>query len=86
MSRFTIRIAPIAKKQIDGLPNKAKSRVFEVLSSVLSEDPFSGKALKAELKGLYSYRVGDYRIIYSIIRHELIVQVLKVMHRREAYR
>ena len=86
MSRFTIRIAPIAKKQIDSLPDNVKSRVFEVLSSVLSEDPFLGKALKAELKGLYSYRVGDYRIIYSIIKRELIVQVLKVMHRREVYR
>ena len=86
MSRFVIRIAPIAKKQIDGLLSDVKTRVFEVLSSVLSESPFLGKALKAELKGLYSYRVGDYRIIYNIVRHQLIVQVLKVMHRREVYR
>ena len=86
MTAYAIIIAPIAKKQIDGLPPGIKSRIGVVLSTVIARNPFIGKALKADLKGLYSYRLGDYRIIYSIVRHKLIVQIVKVMHRREVYR
>ena len=86
MKRYKITIAPIAKKQIDSLPENIKSRIGNVLITTLAIDPFKGKALKAQLKGLYSYRVGDCRIIYSVVRHELTIQVIKVMHRREVYR
>lgn len=85
MKRYTIVIAPTAKRQIDNLQPNIKSRLADVLS-VIADNPFIGKALKAELKGLYSYRLGDYRIIYNIVRHKLVIQVIKVMHRREVYR
>ena len=52
----------------------------------LERDPFQGKSLKGELKGRYSYRVGDYRILYMIRRHELIVYVIDMGHRRDVYR
>lgn len=86
MSVYKIVIAPRAKKQIDSLPQDIKSRIGDVLINVIAKNPFIGKALKAELKGLYSYRLGDYRIIYSILKRELIIQLIKVMHRREVYR
>lgn len=86
MKRYNIVVVPRAKKQIDALPKNIKEKMSDVLLSVLAEDPFAGKALRAELKGLYSYRVGDYRIIYSVIREKLIIQIVKVMHRREVYR
>lgn len=44
-----------------------------------------GKALKAELSGLWRYRVGDYRIICQIRDHEILVLVVAVGHRREIY-
>ena len=86
MAIFTVVITPRAKKQIDSLPANIKSRIGKVLIDVIAKDPFIGKPLKAELKGLYSYRAGDYRIIYSILKHVLTIQVIKVMHRREVYR
>jgi mRNA-degrading endonuclease RelE of RelBE toxin-antitoxin system len=43
-----------------------------------------GKALRGTLKGLWSGRVGDHRIIYAIAGDE--VYVLLIGHRREAYR
>lgn len=85
MKQYTVIIAPRAKKEIDELPLKVKSRIANALD-VLSYNPYTGKALKADLKGLYSYRVGDYRIIYDISRNKLVIEVIKVMHRREVYR
>lgn len=83
--RYTVIIAPRAKKQIDKFLSRIKQKIATVLEE-LSANPFLGKALKADLKGLYSYRVGSYRVIYSLLRHKLIIQVIKVMHRKDVYR
>jgi mRNA interferase RelE/StbE len=86
MAQYTITIAPAAKKQIDKLPDHIKHKLGNTLYNIIAANPFIGKALKAELAGLYSYRIADYRVIYSILKQKLIIQVVKVMHRREAYR
>jgi mRNA interferase RelE/StbE len=51
-----------------------------------AEDPRRfGKALFGDLKGLWRYRVGDYRIVARIEDERFIVLVLAVGHRREVY-
>ena len=44
-----------------------------------------GKGLKADLGGLWRYRVGDYRILCQIRDRELLVLVVAVGHRRDVY-
>lgn len=61
------------------------SRLVNVLDS-LEKDPFTGKPLKGELKGLYSYRISSFRIIYKVYRQALLVIVVDIGHRREIYR
>lgn len=52
-----------------------------------TEDPRQrGKALTANLSGLWRYRVGDYRVICLIEDEQLVVLVVGVTHRSEAYR
>lgn len=58
----------ILKKIEDELPEKAES--FAVLAGKFS--------------GLRKFRVGEYRIIYSIIGDTALI--LRISHRREAYR
>lgn len=44
-----------------------------------------GKGLKADLAGLWRYRVGDYRILCQIKDQELLVLVVAVGHRKDVY-
>jgi mRNA interferase RelE/StbE len=44
-----------------------------------------GKGLKADLAGLWRYRVGDYRILCQIKDRVLLVLVVAVGHRRAVY-
>jgi mRNA interferase RelE/StbE len=44
-----------------------------------------GRPLTHDLKGLWRYRVGDYRIVAAIEDDRFIVLVLTVGHRREVY-
>jgi len=43
------------------------------------------KALKGDLAGYYRYRIGDYRVIYSIDDQVLVVAVVEIAHRQEVY-
>lgn len=61
------------------------ARVSRALDD-LEEDPFQGKPLRGRLKGRYSYRVGSYRILYVIHRHQLLAIVIDIGHRRDIYR
>ena len=54
--------------------------------NILSKDPFSGKKLEGELKGKYSIRAWPYRIVYQILKNELIVLVVDIGHRQGVYR
>ena len=52
----------------------------------LAETPHLGAALKGDLRGLKRLRVGDYRVVYEVRDEELVVLVVRVAHRRDAYR
>lgn len=52
-----------------------------------SSDPRRfGKAMTGDMKGLWRYRVADYRMVVKIEDDRFIVLVLTVRHRREVYR
>ncbi len=68
------------------ISNKSVFRRIDNALKALRFDPFIGKPLKDRLKGKYSLRVGVYRIIYSVVKHEVSIYVLDIGHRREVYR
>jgi mRNA interferase RelE/StbE len=49
-------------------------------------DPEAGNRLRGRLKGLWSFRVGAYRIIYEIRERGKLVRVAAIRHRGVAYR
>lgn len=77
-----------ALKELKKLGPQAAREILGFLDGRIAgtEDPRTfGKALKGDLKGLWRYRVSDYRLICSIQDQRLIVLVLKVGHRRDIY-
>ena len=57
-----------------------------IVSGPLLDNPHRvGKPLRFELKGYYAARRGQYRVIYRIDEHEVIVDVIKIWHRGDAY-
>lgn len=45
-----------------------------------------GKALDGNLRGLWRYRIWDYRIICEIQDEKLIVLALEIGHRKDIYK
>ena len=52
----------------------------------IAAEPRSGKPLKGAFAGQWSFRVGQYRILYLIEDRRLVVLVLDIGHRGDIYR
>ena len=83
--RYAIRIKASAARELQRIERPTRERLIAAIDR-LAENPFAGRALKGELRGLRRIRVGDYRLLYEVRDGDLLVLVLHVAHRREAYR
>lgn len=81
-----VQIARRTVKALDALPRKEQQRVRAAID-LLGETPRPPGcvALTGEASA-YRVRVGNYRIVYEVHDEVLLVQVVRVGHRREAYR
>ncbi len=84
MTKFKVLYTPSAAKDLEKLDGSAKKLIESGLERI-SNQPEMGKPLRKELKGLYSYRVATYRILYKIRQNELIVVVIAIGHRKNIY-
>lgn len=82
---FTLLVKHEAEKQLARLPRKDQARIWVGIRS-LRNDPFSGKKLDGELEGIYSLRIGTYRVLYEIYKDRVLVVVLTVGHRQGVYK
>lgn len=88
MSNYRVIFSPQAEKQFKKLDKYTQTIMRNWINKNLSgcADPRRhGKALSGNLKGLWRYRVLDYRIIATINDEEIFIYVLEVGHRRDIY-
>ncbi len=86
-ARYTVLLSPAAKRAIErDLPEAVAAAVVDFLYGPLAEDPHRvGKPLRLQLEGYWSARRGQYRVIYSIHDDEVLVRVVRISHRADAY-
>ena len=85
MAKYKIEIKRSAQKEIQSLPQQdAKRIVAKILT--LAENPRGPDSKKLSSEERYRVRVGQYRILYEICDDILVVTIVKVANRKEAYR
>ncbi len=85
---WTVEFQEQALDDLARLDKAAKRRIFRYFRERIegSEDPRCfGKALTGDKKGLWRYRIGDYRAVCDIKDQTLIVLVVHVGHRKDVY-
>lgn len=82
-----VELSPKARTSLEELARDASvyRRMVNALEK-LRREPTAGKLLKGPLRGLRSYRVGAYRILYEVLGGVLVVYVVDIRHRSMAYR
>ena len=86
---WTIELSRQAEKSLKATDAAARRRIARYIDERLlkSANPRElGKPLQGLLRELWSYRVGDYRLICDLQDTRLVVLVVEIGHRREIYR
>lgn len=80
-------VAAPARRALDRIPAKVAIAVLDFMLGPLVENPQRvGKPLRGNLAGLFSARVGAYRVVYEIDRPAGKVLVVMIDHRADIYR
>jgi mRNA interferase RelE/StbE len=86
MGSFLIEWRKSTKKDLRRI---AATEVNKIVAAVtdLAKDPRPDGCTKMQGSDLaYRIRIGDYRVIYEIFEKRLVIEVVRVSHRREVYR
>ena len=86
MGSYQIEWKNSAYKELQKLPRAMIPRIVAAVSDLATEPFPQGvkKLVGSELS--YRIRVGDYRIIYEVIEKRLVIEIVRVRHRKDAYR
>lgn len=86
MTMYQVVIARRAVRAIAALPRREQQRIRAAVD-LLADNPRPPGCRKLTGEDAsYKVRVGPYRIIYEVIDDRLVVQVVRVGHRRDIYR
>ena len=82
-----IEYTETSRKQLTKLDKTMQKRILDYMDEVgqLDNPRSRGKALVDNMRGLWRYRVGDYRVICEIQDSKIIISVLKIGHRTNIY-
>lgn len=84
-SGYELKITRLAQKELGSLEENTYRRIKQAIVS-LAETPRPVGCKKLANRDAWRVRMGDYRVIYEIHDRELVVIVIRVVHRKEAYR
>jgi mRNA interferase RelE/StbE len=85
MAEYKVYFKKSVWKDFKSIPDKDLLTILQCIEE-LGNDPRRAGSKKLTGQERYRYRVGKYRILYSIQDKELTIWVVKVRHRREVYR
>ena len=69
------------------LPESVAAACWEFIRGPLAENPRRvGKPLDPPMDGMWAARRGEYRVIYTIHESRVVVEILRIAHRRDVYR
>ena len=85
MASYNIQWEPRAIKELRAIDRIEANTILGAVTQ-LQHDPALGQVLQGRFKRFRRLRIGDYRVIYHLKQKELIILILRVAKRPDAYR
>ena len=86
MASFEICWRTSTKKDLRGIPREDVARIVDAVADLAAEPLPHGSQKLAGSDHTYRIRVGDYRVIYELLRSDALVEIQRVRHRKDVYR
>lgn len=85
MALYSIEWKSSATKELKKLPKPIISKIVLAVESLSSEPRPTGVRKLTDTKNTYRIRIGEYRVVYNILDRRLVVEVIRVRDRKDAY-
>lgn len=86
MGSYSVEWKRSAVKELRDLPRVAVSRIVDAVEELASEPHPPGSRKLGGADHTYRIRIGDYRIVYSVWASQLLIEIVRVGHRKDVYR
>jgi mRNA interferase RelE/StbE len=83
---YEIRFRRSALRELADLQQPIRRRVTRAIDALARDPRPPGVTLMSGPERIWRIRVGEYRILYRLDDDRLVVIVLRVRHRKDAYR
>ncbi len=83
---YKVQIEKRAGKVLRKLPVDIINRITPVLQKLQNEPHPAGSRKISGCESTYRIRVGNYRIIYEVLKEQVTILVIMVGHRKDVYR
>ena len=82
---YKIQFKQSVVKDLKKIDKSKANEILDKIDAELSINADKYPALKGRFSGLRKFRTDEYRIIFAIVNNDAIL-ILRIAHRREAYR
>ncbi|HUX42860.1 MAG TPA: type II toxin-antitoxin system RelE/ParE family toxin [Rectinemataceae bacterium] len=86
MASYSIQWKASAAKELRKLPRDIITRILAVVDGLASAPRPDGVRKLVGSESTYRIRVGEYRVVYNIFDERLVIEVIRVRDRKDAYR
>jgi len=85
MASYKIEWKRSAVKELRALPKNAVERMLKAVEQLSAEPCPIGVRKLVGSEHTYRIREGDYRIIYTVTASSLVIEIIRVGHRKDVY-
>lgn len=82
---YQIVFVQSARKELERLPKEVARRILTRINQLRTNPRPAGSVKLTGSKDLWRVRSGDYRVIYRVDDAALLIEIMVVRHRRDAY-
>lgn len=86
MDTYQIEWKRSAVKELEKLPRPMIVKVVAAVGELASNPYPHGVRKLVGTEDTYRIRVGDFRVLYSVFKNKLIVEIVRVQHRKDVYK
>jgi mRNA interferase RelE/StbE len=86
MASYSIEWKASAAKELRRLPKQIIARVLPAVEALAMTPRPDGVRKLTGSENSYRIRVGEYRVVYNIFDRRLVIEVIRIRDRKEAYK
>jgi mRNA interferase RelE/StbE len=86
MASYNIEWKSSAAKELRKLPKSVIARVLPAVEALADTPRPDGVRKLSGSENTYRIRIGEYRVVYNIFDRRLVIEIVRVRDRKEAYK